>query len=135
MSSMSSKQLIYYEKIHCQVNFKYKTVLKDDIDIIDLKDIEREREYCYGEEQYIKRFIEVLKERVIKKLPELNKVKIMLGLLDKNNMWHRLIVNTVQMLYQILKIDRKTNFYKSIIVLIEYNDQIVFTGDLNFDGI
>jgi hypothetical protein len=132
---MSSKQLIYYEDLHCKVNFKYKTVLQDDFDIIDLKDIEREKGYCIGLDQYIKHFIDVMKERVIKKLPELSKVKINLGIIDKNNIWHRLVINTVQMLHKILKIERKINYYKSIFVIIEYENNVVFTGGLNFEGI
>lgn len=132
---MSSKQLIYYENLHCRVNFKWKTVLKDDFEIIDLKDIKRERSHCYGEQQYIKNFIEVMKERVIRKLPELNKVKIMLGVFDKNKVMHRFMIATFQMLCKILKIERKINLYKSIIVIIEYEGQTVFTGNLNFDGL
>jgi len=132
---MSSKQLIYYESLQCNVNFKYKTILKNDFDIIDLKDIYRETGYCFGEEQYIKNFIEVMKEKVIKKLPKLNKVKIMLGVFDKNNMWHRFMVTTLKMLSQILQLEKKINFYKSIIVIIEYENKVVFTGNLNFDGI
>lgn len=130
---MTSKQMIHYENLHCKVNYKWKTFLKDDFEIIDLKDIERERRYCYGEEQYIKSFIEVMKDKVIKKLPKLNKVKIMLGVFDKNNIMHRLIVSTFQMLCKILKIEKKINLYKSIIVIIEYEGQHVFTGNLNFD--
>jgi len=103
---MSSKQVIYYESLYCKVNFKYTTVLRDDFDIIDLKDIERERSYCFGSDQYIKNFIEVMKEKVIKKLPELNKVKIILGIFDKNNIWHRFMITTAQMLLKILKIEK-----------------------------
>jgi hypothetical protein len=132
---MTSKQIIYYEDLHCKVNFKYKTVLQDDFNIIDLKDIERVNGYCIGSDQYIKHFIEMMKERVIKKLPELNKVKIKLGIVDKNNIWHRLIITTVQMLHKILSIERKINFYKSIFVIIKYENKVVFIGDLNFEGI
>ena len=132
---MSSKQLIYYENLHSKVNFEYKTVLKDDFEIIDLKDIERGRSYCFGSDQYIKRFIEVMKERIIKKLPELNKVKIILGIFDKNNMWHRFMITTIQMLTKILKIERKINFYKSVFVMIKYENKQVFIGNLNFEGI
>ena len=136
---MRSKQLLRYENLQCKVNFKYKTsilnILNDDFDIIDLKDIHRETRHCFGEEQYIKSFIEVMKEKVIKKLPKLNKVKIMLGVFDKNNMWHRFIVTTINMLSQIFKIERKANIYKSIIVIIEYENVVVFAGGLNFDGI
>jgi hypothetical protein len=132
---MTSNRLIFYENIHYKVNFEYKTILKEDFNIIDLKDIEREKKYCYGEEQYIKNFIEVMKEKVIKKLPKLNNVKIMIGVFDKNNIWHRFMVTTLQILYQILKLDKKNNFYKSIFVIIEYENKIVFTGNLDFDGL
>lgn len=132
---MSSKQLIYYESLQCKVKFKYKTILQDDFDIIDLKDIERENRYCFGSEQYIKNFIEFMKEKVIKKFPQLNKVKIILGVFDKNNIWHRFMITTVQLLHKILKIERKINFYKSIFVIIKYENEVVFIGDLNFEGI
>jgi len=131
---MSSNQLIHYEKLECKVNFKWKTIFENDFEIIDLKDIKRERSQCYGELQYIKNFIEVMKERVIRKLPQLNKVKITLGIFDKNNVIHRLMVSTFQMLFKILKIEKKINLYKSIIVIIEYEGNVVFSGSLNFDG-
>ena len=132
---MTSKQVIYYENLYCKVNFKYKTVLQDDFEIIDLKDIERERQYCFGSDHYIKNFIEVMKERVIKKLPDLNKIKIILGAFDKDNIWHRFMIVTVQMLFKILKIKREINFYKSVFVIIKYENHVVFMGDLNFEGI
>ncbi len=131
---MSSNQLIHYEKFECKVNFKWKTIFENDFEIIDLKDIKRERRQCYGELQYIKNFIEVMKERVIRKLPQLNKVKITLGIFDKNNVIHRLMVSTFQMLFKILKIKKKINLYKSIIVIIEYEGNVVFSANLNFDG-
>ena len=34
-----------------------------------------------------------------------------------------------------IKIERKINYFKSIIVLIKYENEVVFTGDLNFEGI
>ena len=131
---MSSKKVINYEYLQCKVSFKYKTIIKD-VDIIDLKDIHRESGYCFGKEQYIKCFIEAMKERVIRKLPKLNQVKIILGVFDKNNMWHRFIVTTIKMLSQILKIERKINFYKCILVTIEYENAVVFNGCLHFDQI
>jgi hypothetical protein len=59
----------------------------------------------------------------------------MITAFDKNNMWHRFMVTTIKMLYQILKIERKLNIYNSIIVIIEYENKIVFTGNLGFGGI
>jgi len=108
---------------------------QDDFEIFDLTEIEREKYYCYGTDQYIKNFIGVMKERVIRYLPCLKKVDIRLGILDKNNMWHRFIIATVEMLNHILKIERKMNYYKSMFVVIHYENNIVFTGNLNFEGL
>jgi hypothetical protein len=109
--------------------------LQDDFEIFDLTEIEREQHYCYGTDQYIKNFIGVIKEGVIRYLPCLHKVDIKLGILDKNNMWYRFIIATVEMLNHILKIERKMNYYKSIFVVIHYENNLVFTGNLNFEGL
>ena len=132
---MTSTNLIHYENIHCKVNFRYKTLLQDNFEIDDLAEIEREQQYCYGTDQYIRNFIGVIKERVIRHLPCLHKVDIKLGILDKDNMWHRFIIATVEMLNHILKIERKINYYKSIFVIIRYENNVVFTGNLNFAGL
>ena len=39
--------------------------------------------------------IEMIKEKVIRKLPKLNKVKFILGVFDKNNIFHRIMLKTV----------------------------------------
>ena len=133
---MSDKQLIYYETLHSKVQWKYTTTLQDDFEIIKLEDVLKEKEFCYGTDQYIKNFIEIMKERVIRNLPKLEKVKIILGVFDKNNLFHRILINVYNMLSKILKKEiKKINFYKSIIVIIKYEDKEVFIGSLNFDGL
>jgi len=76
-----------------------------------------------------------MKERVIRYLPCLKKVDIKLGILDKNNMWHRFIIATTEMLFKMLNIKRKLNYYKSIFVIISYENNVVFIGRLNFEGL
>jgi hypothetical protein len=133
---MSKKELICYEQIHCVVNWKYKSFLEDDFEIIKVSDIHREIYSCYGSTAYIMRFIEMLKDRVIRLLPNLNKVKIIIGVLDNNNVLHRLMVGAYYVICNILKRDVKIkNFYKSIITFIEYEGRVVFMGDLSFDRI
>ena len=132
---MTSIELIHYETINCKVKFRYKTLLQNDFEIDDLTEIEREQHYCFGTDQYIRNFIGVMKDRVIRHLPCLHKVDIKLGILDKDNMWHRFIITTVEMLSKILGVKRKLNYYKSIFVIIHYENNVVFTGNLNFEGI
>jgi len=129
------KQIIYYESLHSKVHWKYKSLLEDDFEIIKLEDIWREENYCYGVDQYIKQFIEVIKERVIRYLPELKKVDILLATFDKNNLLHYLIISVTEMINKILNLkDRKINYYKSVFVIIKYDGINVFIGDLNFEG-
>jgi hypothetical protein len=133
---MSDKQLINYQSVHCKIKWKYTTTLQDGFEIIKLTDIVKEDGYCYGTDQYIKNFIEIMKERVIRNLPKLEKVKIFLGVFDKNNLFHRIAITVYHMMAKILKRqEKKINFYKSIIVIIKYEDEEVFMGSLSFDGL
>ena len=130
------KQIIYYESLHSKVYWKYKSWLEDDFEIIKLEDIWREENHCYGVDQYIKQFIEVMKERVIRYLPELEKVDILLATLDRNNLLHRLIISVSEMMVKMLNLKaRKFDYYKSVFVIIKYDGKNVFMGNLNFEGL
>ena len=134
--SKANKQLIYYENLTCKINIKYITTLENNFDVKDIKDVKREFGHCYGSDGYIKQFIEMIKEKVVKKLPELNKVKFILGVFDKNNIFHRIMLKTVDIMLYILKLERKKiDWYKTIIVMVKYEGNEVFIGSLNFEGI
>lgn len=129
------KEIMYYERLHSKVYWRYKTDIQNDFEIIKLEDVWREENYCYGVEQYITQFVEVMKERVIRYLPELEKVDILLATFDKNNLLHYLMISITEMIKQILNLkDRKINYYKSVFVIIKYDGKDVFIGDLNFEG-
>jgi hypothetical protein len=104
----------------------------DDINVDNISDIEREVCECIGTDQYIHGFIRVMKDRVIRQLPNLYGMRILLAVFDKNNLWHRIMITTVQTLYSMLSINRKINLYKTIFVLIKYDDKVIFTGNLSF---
>jgi hypothetical protein len=126
----------YAKRASC--NFQYnRSFFKNEIneDDFTLDNLEKEIIYCKNDVDYIKSFIEHIKERVIKKCKNLNSVKIMLATFDKNNLIHKIIIIIVNMMKDLLKIKEKVNIYKSIIVVIEYEDQPVFMGDLNFTGL
>ena len=78
----------------------------------------------------------MMKHRVIRLLPNLNEVKIIIGVFDRNNILHRLMIGAYHLINNILKreINRK-NFYKTIITIIKYEGEVVFMGDISFDGI
>jgi hypothetical protein len=97
--------------------------------------LEKEIIYCKNDVDYIRTFIEHIKDKVIKKCKNLNSVNIILCIFDKNNIIHRLMVVITNMMINLLKIKGKKDFYKSIIVFVEYEGQQVFMGDLNFTGL
>ena len=130
------KEIIYYETLHSKVHWRYTTLLENDFEIIKLQDVWREETYCFGVDQYIKKFIEVMKERVIRYLPELEKVDVILATLDRNNLLHRLIISVRDMMVKMLNLkERKIDYYKSVFVIIKYNGKNVFMGCLNFEGL
>lgn len=131
-----NKQLICYEEIRFKIHWKYTSLLKDDFEDIKVSDIQREIGYCYGSNQYIMGFIEMIKHRVIRLLPNLNEVKIILGVFDKNNILHRLMIGAYHLICNMLKKELHIkNFYKSIITIIKYKGELVFMGNISFDGI
>jgi hypothetical protein len=133
--SKANKQLIYYERLSCKVNIKFVATLNDYFDI-KVENIKREFGKCYGSDEYINQFIEVIKDNVIRKLPQLNKVQFIIGVFDKNNIFHRIMIKTIDIIVSILKLERKKiNWYKNIIVQVKYDGNEVFIGSINFEGI
>ena len=130
------REIIYYENLHSKVHWKYTSIYEDDFKIIKLEDVWREECVCYGVDQYIKSFIEVMKERVIRYLPELGKVNVILLTLDRNNLLHRLIISVSNMMIKILNLTaRKIDDYKSVFIIIKYEGKNVFLGNLSFQGL
>ena len=130
------KNGFYAQKASC--NFQYnRSFFKNEINESDIKldNLEKEIFYCKNDVEYMRSFIEHIKERVIKKCKNLNSVKIMLATFDKNNLIHKIMIVVTTMMKNLLKIKEKINYYKSIIVLIEYEGQLVFMGGLNFTGL
>lgn len=133
---MPGNKLICYEDIYYKLNWKYTSSLKDYVEIISVTDIEREINYCYDSTQYIMTFIDMLKHRVIRLLPNLNKVDIMISVFDKDDVMHRLIVGAYYVISSILRREiKRKSFYKTIITIIKYEGNIVFMGDISFDDI
>ena len=133
---MTVQNTICYETVRCKLKWKYKSFLNNDFEIINVIDVEREMNYCSNSTQYIKAFINMLKHKVIRLLPDLNKVKISIAIFDKKNVLHRLMVGAYWIICDILKRPVKRNsIYKSIFTIVEYEGAVIFMGELNFDGI
>jgi hypothetical protein len=133
---MKKTNLICYEEIYSTLHWKYKSYLKDDFEIIKVSDIKKKIKYCTNSRQFIMSFVDMLKHHVIRLLPNINKVKLMIGVFDKNNILHRIIVDTYNIICNILKYENKNiNYYKTIFIIIKYEDKIVFMGNLEFTNI
>jgi hypothetical protein len=123
---------------HASCEFRYTPGFFENIineQGIQLYNVKKEMIYCKNDVEYIRCFIDNIKERVIKNCKTLSSVKIILATFDKNNTIHRLIVVISRMMMNLLQIRDKINLYKSIIVCIEYEGKMIFMGDLNFTGL
>ncbi len=114
----------------CKTKIKYNTI-KNDFDI-KIKDQIIEYEYYKNDTQYIQLFIEQLKSKIIRKLPNLNKVNINLGVYDKNNIFHQIVLKTFHLLCDIFKIIHEIKVEKTIFVLIYYDNELVYHGSIEF---
>ena len=102
---------------------------------VKVDNLERDTIYCKNDVDYINKFIEYIKDKVIKNCKNLGSVNIILATFDRNNIFHKIIVVVANTVRSLLKIKEKINIYKSIFVLIEYENQPVFMGNLNFNGL
>jgi len=106
-----------------------------DYEVSKLVDIKEDLKYFTDVNNYIRCFIEDLKNNVIKKLPNLNSVKIELNIFDRDNILHRFVILISNMIQDLLKFKQKINLCKSIIVSVEYENKLIFIGNINFTGI
>jgi hypothetical protein len=122
----------YTDSVSCNVHYTEKY---NDYNVNKLSDIKYEEIYCNNCNIYIKSFIDYIKDNIIKKLENLNFVKIHLNIFDKNNILHRLIITVSNMAYDLLKIKKHISFNKSVFTYVTYNKKIVFIGNINFENV
>ena len=126
----------YAQRASCNVRYSrsfFQTEL--DKNNFQLTNLEKEVFYCKTDVDFIKRFIEHIKENVIRKCKNLDLVNIMLTTFDKNNLMHKMIIVISDLIHNLLQIKKRVNIYKSVFVLIENEGQTVFTGCLDFTGV
>jgi len=83
-----------------------------------------------NEEHRIHRFVNFIKDNVLKKCPDMKKVTIMIKAFDKENRIHQFAVSIVNMLNDLYKYNICLN--KSIFVCIMDKSLPVFVGGIQF---
>ena len=79
----------YGRQVSCRLYYKIGFF---DYEVSKLDYIKQELEYYKNTDAYIKGFIDYIKQNVIKKVKNLNLVKIELVIFDKDKILHRLII-------------------------------------------
>jgi hypothetical protein len=132
-NQISNNNGFYAERNSCKV--WYNKNLLQEYEIDKLTDLKHELIYCKTVENYIRSFIEHLKDNVIRNFNNLSEVTICLGIFDKDNILHNFIIKIANTLSHILKGKTLPNLYKSVFVIVEYENNIVFTGLVDFNGL
>ena len=120
----------YIDALTCNVHYK-ETFL--DYQVNKITNIKNEKEYYINDIQYIKRFIEFIKQNIIKKLPNLNLVKVELNIYDKDNLLHSFIIKITNIICELQNIKLKLNLNKMIFVNIKYDNHVVFLSLIDFN--
>lgn len=118
--------------IKCKFNY-YKGL--SEYHILGLSDIKREIRYFKNTDSYIKSIIDYIKHNVIKHFKNLNSIQVSLHIFDKNNIIHTMMIKIANMLKKLSKYDDYKSFYKTVIVCVEYENNIVFLGGIDFTGL
>lgn len=100
---------------------------------VEIKNIVKERHSVRTIEDYIRIYMESVKETVIRALSNLNAVQIVTFILDKNKVQHRMVLSLYNATCRILQI-QKQDISKMIFIKIVYFGQCIYTGDISFSG-
>ena len=122
----------YGKNVSCKVYYKQGFL---DYEVSKLDNIKEQKLYFKNCDDYIRSFIEHIKDNVIKKLKNLNSLEINLAIFDENNILHRFIIKISNMIQDLLKYKEKICFKKSVFVIVTYENNIVFTGNISFKGL
>ena len=122
----------YGKNVSCNIYYKKEFF---DYEVSKLENIKEEKRYFKNCDDYIRSFIEHIKDNIIKNLKNLNSFQIHLAIFDENNILHRFIVKISNMIQDLLQYKEKICFNKSVFVYIIYENNIVFTGNISFNGI
>jgi hypothetical protein len=127
---------MYAEHLSSKIIYEYNPSFIEGFEIKSIEEVKRELIYCKNEEEYIRSFIEFIKENIIRQFNNLNKIRINISIIDIDNIIHNIIIKVYHMITKILNLKIKNiNFYKSIFVIIYYEEKQIFLGGINFDGI
>ena len=118
-------------KIECKVHYTEGFL---DHEIHKLDEVKHEICKFKNTDDYIRHFIECIKERVIKTLPNLQLVDIHLHIFDDTNIMHRLFKTAITMLFYLLKIKGRINMTKAIIATVTYEGKFIWQGGIDFTG-
>jgi len=132
-NQISNNNGFYTERNSCKVWYNKNWFQEYEID--KLTDLKRELIYCKTVENYIRSFIEHLKDNVIRKFKNLSALTICLCIFDKDNILHNFIIKIANSLSDILKGKKIPNLYKSVFVIVEHENNIVFTELIDFNGL
>ncbi len=104
-----------------------------DYNIIEINDIKQNTIYYKNEKEYIKLFIDKLKDKVFRNLPNINNISIKLGIFDKNNIFHILFNQMIDKIMKILQLPfDEIKIFKIIYVIVYNYNEIIYIGGIQF---
>jgi hypothetical protein len=86
---------------------------------------------CKTMNQYLNIIINFIKDEVIRKFPDINKLKIQISSINNDNIYHQIIMRVSKFICEKLKI-KEFNYNKSVFIIIWYEKKLIFMTNINF---
>lgn len=129
MTQTSLTTNMVFSKVECYKN-------ENDYIVDNVEILAHSGQYHFkSTEKYINVIINYIKDNIIKYCDDLRKVKIYINIFDKNNIFHRLILNVSNIICDLLKIERQIDFKRTIFIFIHDKDKILFCANLDFSRV
>lgn len=119
---------------HTEYDVSYKVdYVNERVTDVEIKNMIQEKFHIRTIHDYIRMYVEFVKEKVIRTLKNLNAVVFRTFIIDKNKINHRILISLYNITRELLRM-RKENIDTIIFVEVLYYNESVYRGDISFEN-
>ena len=119
---------------HIEYDVSYKVdYVNERVTDVEIKNMIQEKFHIRTIDDYIRIYVEFVKEKVIRTLKNLNAVVFRTFIIDKNKINHRILISLYNITRELLRM-RKENIDTIIFVEVLYYNESVYRGDISFEN-
>lgn len=119
----------------CDANYKsYTYFWQEYIELIDIINVKKKFIECRSIDRYIHIILDTIKDNILRKFSNLNKLKINISKIEKNNIYHNFVLSVLNLMLFKNELLIDMNLDKLLFVMIWNGKKLVFITIINFNN-